>query len=253
MKPNNPKVVDLVLLPGLHGTDSLFSDLKDQLIIAAEGSGLDLNFISINYPNDIGQEYTDLINWICSEVNFIKPNSASTVILAESFSSPLAIMLADRYPNIIDAIVIAGGFCSSPILSETATAALSLIPLRPLFMLRPPKSAIRHYLTGDDADPAFVKTVQRAISATPSRVISDRVRAVLDLDESSCPTISQTPALLLQSEDDNILPWEAQNALVNHLSHAQAHWLKSPHFILQRHPGTSARLIIPFLKSILKQ
>ncbi len=164
---------------------------------------------------------------------------------------PLALMLADRYSNIIQAVIIAGVFCSSPIVNDTAVAAISLLPLRPLFMLKPPKAAIKYYLTRSEVRSDFVKDVQTVIKFTSSKVISNRVRSVLNLDKSVCPNIPNTPTVLLQAEDDNLIPWETQNALENHLLHAQSHWLKSPHFVLQTHPRDSVEYIVGFLTSSL--
>ena len=241
--------VDLILLPGLHGSDALFASFEEELQNVSDKSELEIQTLTLHYPTDDSQSYSSLLNWLSTEIDLIKPRKQKTVILAESFSTPLALMLADRYPSIIQAVIIVGGFCSSPIVNNTAVAALSLIPLRPLFMLKPPKAAIKHYLTGNEVSPAFVKNVQDIIRKAPAKTISNRVRAILDLDESMCPNLPDTPILLLQAEDDGIIPWETQNALENHFPHADSHWIESPHFILQTHPKLAAQHILKFLEA----
>ncbi len=57
MKSDNIKVVDIILLPGLHGTDTLFSDFKERLHDASKNSGIEFQPRCINYPIHDLQSY----------------------------------------------------------------------------------------------------------------------------------------------------------------------------------------------------
>jgi len=234
----------LIFLPGLHGTDQLFEDLIEQLNLL-EGS---LQTTLINYPPDLKQSYKNLFDWLYTHLALDQKNvtdEANIVIIAESFSTPLALKLADKFPQQVKAVIIGGGFCASP-----ANSSFALLPLRPLFMIAPPRSAVRHFLTGPESSPELVGKVRSAVKVISSRNLSQRIRSILTLEEEQTPTIPKTPALLLQAEHDAIIPWEAQNQLENHLSHAECHWLESPHLIFQAQPETCASRIVEFLGKI---
>jgi pimeloyl-ACP methyl ester carboxylesterase len=231
----------LIFLPGLHGTDELFDDLVGQLKL------LEVSFQTtlINYPPDPKQSYQELFNWLCSHLVLdqeITDNKTKIVIIAESFSTPIALKLADKFPKQVKAIIIGGGFCTSP-----ANPIISLLPLRPLFMIAPPRSAVEYFLTGSGSSPELMNKVRSTIKKVSSKNISQRVRSILTLDEEQTPTVSETPVLLFQAENDAVIPWEIQNQLENHLPHAECHWLDSPHLIFQAHPKTCALHIVEFL------
>ena len=232
----------LIFLPGLHGTAELFEDLIDHLNL------LDLNFRStlISYPTDLDQSYQALFRWLCSHIALDQQNSdAKTVIIAESFSTPLALKLADKFPQQISAVVIAGGFCASP-----ANPGFAILPLRPLFMLSPPRSVVRQLLTGPKSSSKLVDKVRSVAKQVPSNLLTQRIRSVLTLEEEQTPILPNTPVLLLQAQHDAIIPWDTQNQLEQHLPHAQSHWLDSPHLLLQVHPKTCASHIVEFLGRI---
>jgi pimeloyl-[acyl-carrier protein] methyl ester esterase len=229
----------LIFLPGLHGTSELFDHLVEQLKLQVGSFQSTL----ISYPTDRKQSYKKLFKWLCTELALDQNSSdRKTVIIAESFSTPLALRLADKFPQQINALVIGGGFCSSP-----ANPAFSLFPLRLLFMLVPPPSAVRHFLTGPESSSELVDKVRATIKNVSSKILSQRIRSVLTLEEEKTPIAPDTPILLLQAEHDAIISWETQNQLEQHLPHAQSHWLNSPHLIMQVHPEICASSIAEFL------
>ncbi len=232
----------LIFLPGLHGSAELFEDLLAQLKLQ------EISFKStlISYPTDSRQSYKNLFHWLCSELN-IKEISSDTrvVIIAESFSTPLALMLADKFTEQISGLIIGGGFCASP-----AYSSFALLPLRPLFILTPPRSAVKHFLTGPESDDELVAKVRSAVKKVSSKTLSHRMRSILTLEESTPPAIPKTPVLVLQAEDDAVIPWKIQNQLEIHLPHAKIRWLVSPHLIFQVHPETCASHIAAFISKI---
>jgi len=117
-------------------------------------------------------------------------------------------------------------------------------------MLAPPPSALRHYLTGPTCSLEFILKIRTVLKKVSSKRITQRLRSILALEEQHVPNIPNTPILLLQAEQDEVIPWEKQNQLEQHLPHAQIHWLESPHLIFQVHPKISARIILEFLDNI---
>lgn len=222
--------ITYTLLPGLHGLATLLEPLMKQLG--------DVKVECIEYPTDIPQSYDSLSSWLSNNVDWTKPR----VLVAESFSGPLALRAAEAFPESIQSVVLAASFCNSP-----TTPNLALLPLRPLLMLKPTRTAIRHFLLGPDSSDDEVNSLRKIVAAIPSRILSQRVRSILKLQAEDCPSIKQTPMLILQAQDDNMIPWETQNQLRMQYPHATTHWLDSPHLILQNNPAESCTFIKQFI------
>ena len=104
----------LVLLPGLDGTGQLFSDFVAALP----------NTISATTVTNPAKEilpYSDL----CPLVSAATPECESFVLLAESFSSPLAVGFTASKPLSLAALIICAGFVSRLVAAgESAGMAL---------------------------------------------------------------------------------------------------------------------------------
>ncbi|GAA5495119.1 hypothetical protein Rhal01_01291 [Rubritalea halochordaticola] len=221
----------LTLMPGLHGTDEMFSDLVDQLDGPVE---------CVNYPREISQDYNTLYAWLEENLDWSIPR----ILIAESFSGPLALRLSKKHQDQVEGLILAASFCASPI-----HAGLALLPLRPLFMLSPPSPALKHFLIGQTPAPELLATLKQVAKELPSRIMSQRVRAVLTLEERDCPPLPNTPILLLQAQHDNLIPWEVQTMLEQRYPHATTHWMQTPHLLLQSAPEAAAKYIKRFLSA----
>ncbi|MGJ8671735.1 alpha/beta fold hydrolase [Rubritalea sp.] len=217
------------LLPGLHGTSRLF----DPLIEALGEVAIEL----VNYPEDIPQSYDSLLAWLTHNLDWTIPRA----LVAESFSGPLALRLAEQFPNSVHALTLAASFCASP-----TNPSLALLPLRPLMLLRPTKGALRHFLIGEDASDMEVEALRKIVKSIPSKTLSQRIRAVLSLEVEQCPNIKHVPIQILQAQNDTMIPWEAQNQLRMMYGDATTHWLDAPHLLLQSLPEECAVLIKDF-------
>src|ERR1700756_6048956 len=96
--PNAPKF-KLVLLPGMYGTGELFKDFMSAL-------PADFWSTALCYPNDVCLSYSDLLRL----VQFSVEGSEPYVIVAESFSTPLAIQFAATNPPSLKGLVLSAGF-----------------------------------------------------------------------------------------------------------------------------------------------
>src|SRR5450432_4527597 len=94
----------LVLLPGLDGTGQLFSDFVASLPNTISAT-------TVNYPAKEVLSYSDLRPFVSAAV----PECKSFVLLAESFSSPLALGFTASKPPNLAALIICAGFVSRPL------------------------------------------------------------------------------------------------------------------------------------------
>ncbi len=164
------------------------------------------------------------------------------VLIGESFSSPLVMRLAEQERQRVKALILAGGFCSSPV-----SPALSLIPVQPLFLIPPPATVLRKFLVGPDASESLIARLSEAVRSVPSAILAERVRVILALEEKDCPAPADVPTLLLQAKQDAIIPWETQSRLERHFTEPTVIWIDSPHLLLATRPEVCREAVLTFL------
>ena len=223
-------------LPGLHGTDDLYGELASCL---PDGVETEL----INLPTKGKQDYKTLTCWLKRHLD--DSSARKRVLVAESFSGPLALAYAASQPEGVAAIVLGASFCEAP-----HNPGIALLPLRPLFMIKPPRKALEHFLIGSDASGEKVRELGNTISTISASTLTKRVRAVLELEEADAPSLPDIPMLILQAKDDNLIPWEAQQRLELRYPDAHVHWIPAPHLIFQRHPEVCMEKMQDFTRSI---
>jgi pimeloyl-ACP methyl ester carboxylesterase len=220
----------VVIFPGLDGTEVLTEDFST-------GDWKSLAVKVIEIPKDGPQDYASLAERITPKLP-----EGPLVFIGESFSSPLAMKLAEQEQQRVEALVLAGGFCSSPV-----SPALSLIPVQPLFLIPPPAAVLRKFLVGPDAPDQLITRLSEAIHSVPSAILAERVRVVLALEEKDCPAPADVPTLLLQAKQDAIIPWETQSRLERHFMEPTVIWIDSPHLLLATRPEACREAVLAFL------
>jgi pimeloyl-[acyl-carrier protein] methyl ester esterase len=161
--------VKLILLPGMDGTGELFRDLLEELPNAFQTE-------VVRYPTDRSLSYSQLKEFVESA----DPVSNPFVLMAESFSTPLAIQFAAANPPNLKGLVICAGFVTSPVKGILRSIYSFLTPM--LFRVTLPRFAIRILLLGPSASQSLLAAVQAAISSVKPNVLSTRARAVLACD-----------------------------------------------------------------------
>lgn len=202
----------------------------------------------VNLPSKGKQDYVTLALQLHKELPVCK-NDKKRLLIAESFSGPLAIRLAALRPDEIGGIVLASSFCNAP-LKRGIAISVALLPLRPLFLVKPPRSALRHFLIGDDVNDSELEVLRKVMEEIPSSTLSKRVRTIIELMQDDNPDLPDIPVLILQAQNDNLVPWEAQSNLESYYPQAKTHWLEAPHLIFQRRPDECLRHIMDFASEI---
>jgi pimeloyl-ACP methyl ester carboxylesterase len=226
----------LVLLPGLHGTGDLFRRFIDEL-----PSGYRRSVVS--YPTNLGC-YADLDPVVRGVIPEIPPY----VLLAESFSSPLALQIASTHPGYFCGLILCGGFAASPIGDPMRTAFSLGAPW--LFRRKLSDSAVRRFLVGSDAQGDLIEEVRNAIRQVPPQVLADRLRQVLHCDVRSEISKIWVPILCLRGSADRLV---GESCAKEILSQAQREESRSvtidgPHLLLQARPTACVDAITDFLR-----
>src|SRR5688500_16166404 len=120
-----------ILLPGLDGTAQLFEGF-----VAAAPADVPVECMAL--PNDRPRDYAELATWVACRIT-----ADRVVLVAESFSGPLALLVADRCARVV-AVVLCASFVEPP-LPRVLARLPELVWRRP-----PPAAVLGMFLTGGD-------------------------------------------------------------------------------------------------------
>jgi len=215
----------IVLLPGLDGTGALFDDF-----VRAAPATVRCDIVSL--PQEpLG--YAQLLERLAPRLQL----GPDTILLAESFSGPLAILLAERQR--IAALVLCNTFVTPP-----RSRAFAALPLAPLFHLPMPAVVARWFLVGRDAPDDLVERVQATVASVPPAVLAARVSSVSSVDVVDALARCSAPIVYLRGTKDRLVPEASVDAVVRAASvPVSVVRLPGPHLLLQAAPEAAWRAI----------
>jgi pimeloyl-[acyl-carrier protein] methyl ester esterase len=234
MTPTRP--LRLVLLPGMEGTGRLFESFLR--ILPAE-----LSPIVVSYPADRLVDYEELTQRVRQSL----PTDSDSVLVAESFSGPIAARLARESPGSIRAVIFAASFLHSPL-----PRAFRWLWLPARFLLvwpgltRPaPKTAI----AGWDCPADLLEQIQAVIGSVPTAILARRLRLVLASRPQAAPGDLKQPILYLSGRRDRLIGKRGLQTLLAIKPDASAVQIDGPHLLLQTRPREVWQAIESFLRS----
>ena len=229
--------VTLVLLPGLDGTGDLFTHFASAL-----PQHLDAKIV--RYPPDRFFSYAELFPLVVDAV----PRTQPFVLLAESFSTPLAVKFAATNPSNLRALVICAGFIRNPVTGWLLRIKKFVRPS--LFRVPPPRFALEYFLIGAHAPRELRSAVRSTMRSISPEVIALRVLAVMACDAREELTQVRVPTLYLQAEEDRLVRKSCFEEIQRLKPDTILASIPAPHFVLQREPRKAADLIVHFLEGL---
>ncbi|MFZ1084209.1 MAG: hypothetical protein WAN35_04515 [Terracidiphilus sp.] len=227
----------LVLLPGMDGTGELYADF-----IAAFPYGFDTEIV--RYPVDRSLSYSELLCFVQSATKDSEPFA----LIAESFSTPLAIQFAAMNPHNLKGLILCSGFIASPVLGLRRLVCSLLAPF--IFHVRLPEFAIKLLLVGLDGPSALVSSVNAAIISVRSEVLSSRLHAVLACDAREELSRITVPILYLQAQQDRLVPACCLDEIRRIKPHISVAKIDGPHLLFQRKPIETAKIVAEFISRV---
>jgi pimeloyl-ACP methyl ester carboxylesterase len=222
-----------VLLPGMDGIG------RFRAFRAAAGGTAQCRALS--YPPDVPLGYDALVAQVREDLR----QEPDYILIAESFSGPIAIRLAAEHPPGLRALVLAASFCASP-LRGLSRAVLGRAG-GALFRLRPPRFLARHYLLGQEAGAEVVADLYASVDEVRPEVFALRLREILRVDACSRLGDVQVPLLYLQATRDRLVGDAAVEAVRAGRPDMQLEQIAAPHMVLQTHAEAAVRRIREFL------
>jgi pimeloyl-ACP methyl ester carboxylesterase len=225
----------LVLMPGLDGTGDLFRNFLEELPGGYQRS-------VVSYPAHLSS-YLDLAPIVQSAI----PDGPPYVLVAESFSSPLAIQIASSHPGYLRGLILCGGFAAGPV-SWPVGAAMQLAAGW-IFRRKPPAFAIRRFLAGPSAPADLIDPVRNAVGQASPRVLADRLRQVLCCDVREDVSKIWVPILCVRGSEDRLIGEECVREILSRARREESRsvTIDGPHLLLQAQPVASVDAIADFL------
>jgi pimeloyl-[acyl-carrier protein] methyl ester esterase len=230
----SPAAPLLVLLPGLDGTGELFRPL---LAVIANGWPTQV----VSYP--VGQilSYAQLLASIERQIG----TERLVVLLAESFSGPLALRFACEHPEAVRAVALCASFVRPPLPRWFGWFVLPF-----MFRIPPPPFLVRRLMVGRDAPSSLVKSVRDTIGSVAPGVLARRLKDVLSVNCEDALRRCPARIMYLVGMRDVLVRESSASAIRAIRPDTLFRRIEGPHLLLQREPAASWREIEKFLTAI---
>lgn len=224
----------LVFLPGLDGTGISFEPFGAVL------PG-DIAVCVVRYPADKLLSFEETVRCARDQI----PWDEDVLVLAESFSGPVALALVGSGQISPGCLVLCSTFARSP--RPRALKALGLLPLKRLLGLPVPRPLLKHVVAGgaESAD-LLLGLWQRVRVMVPPEVLAHRLEMINRVDVREFLPGLSVPCLYIQAASDRAVPESALFDFMEAVPDLRVKRIPGPHFILQARPRESLDAIQRF-------
>ena len=220
-------MMKLVLLPGLDGTGLLFQPLMELL---PDDIGIQL----ISYPTDQALGYSGLTEYVANRLPTEK-----FVLLAESFSGPIAYRIAQRKLKHLQSVIFVASFLSSP--GKRMPRLASRLPMGLFAGFPIPRWFARKYLFGAPVSGEMLLLFRKALRRVAPEVLSGRLDELSRLvaPDASC----EARSIYIQGTKDRLVPASSVEDFRTACRDLAVFRVQGGHFLLQSNPVACAEII----------
>jgi pimeloyl-[acyl-carrier protein] methyl ester esterase len=222
------------LLPGMHGTAELFRPFLDVAPFAKRCQ-------IIEYPSN-ESDYESLTAHVRARLP-----EQPCIILAESFSGPIAVIIATHPPANLLGIVLCATFLDNPRSSPFRSAFPFLKPL--VRALNPPRWILRRVLTGNTADEKLNNLIVMVTKSMNRETLIKRIQSILKCDVREAFRQCQVPVLCMNASDDLLVRNPINAGDASNAGSVRVVEIKGPHLLLQ----TKSAEISEFLQNFERE
>ena len=228
------KTITTFVLPGLDGSDLLL-DRFQQLAPPTH----DVRVLTL--PDDPTAGYFEL----CDHFSDIIVSTGTCILVGESFSGPLAVLLAQRHPDVVVHLVLVATFILSP-----APWVARLIPWSLVFRLPLPSFVARRFMLGP-RDNDLVQRLQEAVGTPFASTLARRMRSVIEVNVADQFRQLTCPITYLRPTADALIPSRCATTLLELRKDILIKLIDGPHLILQTQPEQAWQHILNTTRTTL--
>lgn len=223
----------VLLLPGLDGTSDMLGAFTNALSVRSE-------VVPISYPCDQLLTYPELAEFVARML----PEDEPFALIAESFSGPVAALLAAQRPEKLRAVVFAASFVCNPTRVPKMLAWLgSRVPFKLPWLLK----LARPFTFGRWGTADLDELLLKAVHGIPMRTLSFRLQQVLQVDELEQLKRICVPVLYIRPTDDKLVSGRMVAAMKAANAKLIVEEIEGPHFVLQVNAQICAQKVSEFL------
>jgi pimeloyl-[acyl-carrier protein] methyl ester esterase len=228
--------MQLLLLPGMDGTSRLF----EPLIAALPPT---VSAVTVAYPPRVAHGYDELLPL----VEAAAPDGPF-VAVGESFSGPLAVMLATRRPAGLRGVILCASFVRFPLpVPERWRGAV-----RPWMFRWQPLWMLSGVLLGRHAFGRLGRMLRAAVRSVSPEAFAARARAVAGVDVTAQLRDCPVPVLYLQAAGDRVVRPRCWQLVRSLRPDAELVVLPGPHLLLQASPREAAAAMVAFCDRVAR-
>lgn len=220
----------LILLPGLDGAGLAFGPLLQLLPSSIRPT-------VVTYPRDRMMGYQELLPMVMGMLP-----SEPFVLLGESFSSPLSIMIAAARPRGLRGLILSSAFARNPL--WLAPNWLSYLARPAIFRLYNPYVRLKVWRRG--RGPASAARLA-AISGLKPEVVANRARSALRVNVMQQLSNCQVPVLNIRGDRDRLVHRRNLEEMAACLPSMRVARFDGRHCVLRSKPELAAAAIVEFL------
>jgi PAS domain S-box-containing protein len=225
----------LVFMPGLDGTGKSFDPLVSFL-------AADARITIVRYPTDKFLSFEETVECAAAQI----PDGHPPVVIAESFSGPVAVQMITSGRIKAQALVLCATFARSPHPVSWRVVRFLKLPL----LIRPdmPRAFFKFIIGDEQQITALLPLWKKVHADVPAHMMASRLALINNLDVTQELRKLTIPCCYLQATDDRIVPSRCLKDFDRNIPHLYVRKIKAPHFILQAAPQTCLATIDKFLQ-----
>lgn len=224
----------LVFMPGLDGTGLSFEPILPLIPVQAKVT-------IVRYPTDKLLSFEETVECAAQQI----PAGDPSIIIAESFSGPIAIEMIGSGRIQAKALILCVTFAKSPRPFLWRFMRFLRLPM----LIRPdmPKRFFK-IVIGDDKLIADLLPLWKKVHANvPARVMDHRLKMINQVDVTKWLKKLPVPCCYLQAINDRVIPSSCLADFENCIPNLVIKRIKAPHFILQAQPQACLDAIEEFI------
>jgi pimeloyl-[acyl-carrier protein] methyl ester esterase len=225
----------MILMPGFDGTGELFGPLIATLSPRHRPQ-------VVRYRGErTFDDYVDTVSCALPD--------RGAILIAESFSGPIAVAVMARHPERIRCAVLCATFVEPPFQPLTKLAQFVPPPLLGLKLGQ--RAMLQQFCLDDRCEPALMDQALAVIESMPAIEISARLNVLSKLRVRTLCRNIRTPTLILRATGDRLVSSSRYEQLIEHLPGATVKEVEGPHLLLQSRPRECAQLIDEFVSATI--
>jgi pimeloyl-[acyl-carrier protein] methyl ester esterase len=226
----------IVFLPGIDGTGVSFEPLAEVLppdVIAKV----------IRYPTDRLLSFEETVQ--CAK-DQVQSDQKDVIVLAESFSGPVAIALVASGQLRAKCVILCATFVRSP--RPTLLKLLNYLPLELLLKLPFPRFLLKQVVEGEkEATDLFLSMWARVRIMVPPKVLVHRLKVISQMDVREWLPKLTIPCCYIQATCDRAVPSSSLFDFTEAIFDLRVRRIRGPHYILQAEPQACLTAIEDFV------